>query len=52
MEEFIGSAGFDPGSEADDGFGVFAKPVGGVAFDSQVDHATHRAFDAPLQIGK
>ena len=35
LEKFFGSSCFDPCSEADDGFGVFAKPVGGVAFDKE-----------------
>ena len=54
LEKFFGSSCFNPGSEADDGFGVFAKPVGGVAFDTQVrfspsalseEPSTHGAFD-------
>ena len=30
VEEFFGSTRFDPCSEADDGFGILAKPVSGI----------------------
>ena len=45
VEEFFGSSGFDPGSQADHGFGVFAEPVDRVAFDAEIDDSADRAFD-------
>ena len=45
VEEFFGAAGFDPGSQTDHGFGVFAEPVDRVAFDSQIDDSADCAFD-------
>ena len=54
LEQFFGSSCFVPCSEADDGFGVFVKPVCGVAFDTQVlfspsafsaERSTHGVFD-------
>ena len=45
VEEFFGSAGFDPGSQTDHGFGVFAEPVDRVAFDAEIDDSADRAFD-------
>ena len=44
VEEFFAPSGFDPGAEADDRFGVFTEPTGGVAFDSQVDDSTDRTL--------
>jgi len=45
MEEFFGSSGFDPGSQSDHGFGVFAEPVNRVAFNAEIDDSADRAFD-------
>ena len=41
-EKLVGSSGFDPCTEADHGFGVFAEPVGRIAFDSKVDNAAQQ----------
>ena len=45
FEKLFCTNGFEPYSESDHGFGVFAKPVGGIAFDSEIDHASDGAFD-------
>ncbi len=45
-EEFFGSSGFEPCSEADHGFGVFfAQPVLRIAFDSKVSDTLYGVFN-------
>ncbi len=47
VEEFFGATRFNPCSEANDGFSVFTKPAGGVAFDSKVNDSEVRATAFP-----